>query len=383
MNRSDTEHRILICAPRGRDAPLMADTLQKSGITSTVVASMEELCREIAYGVGGVILTEEALNNGALAQLKFALAMQEPWSDLPIIILTSGGLAGTERTLVTVEKLERGANMTLLERPLRSVTLVSAIHVALRNRMCQYEIRSMTADLERRVAQRTSELQRLIDEAVGFSYTISHDLRSPLRTIVSTSKILLEDYSGSLPTDAKEELVRQAEAANSLAQLIDDLLRLSRLAREEMHAGKIDISRMASDIVSKIPAGLGALCTYTIQPKMDGYGDPTLVRIALVNLIQNACKFSPDGGGISVGQASDGSYFVKDEGIGFEQKYEHKMFLPFERLVTAQQFPGTGIGLANVKRIIERHGGRTWAVSSGTNKGSSVHFTLPNQETHR
>lgn len=383
MKRSDTEHRILICAPRGRDAPLMADTLLKNGIASAVVASMEELCHEISYGVGAVILTEEALNNGALAQLKFALALQEPWSDLPIIILTSGGLAGTERTLATIEKLERGANMTLLERPLRSVTLVSAIHVSLRNRMCQYEIRSMTADLERRVAQRTCELQRLIDEAVGFSYTISHDLRSPLRTIVSTSKILLEDYSGALPSDAKEELVRQAEAANSLAQLIDDLLRLSRLAREEMHAGKIDISRMASEIVAKIPASIGAPYTYTIQPKMDGYGDATLVRIALLNLIQNACKFSPKGGGISVGQDSDGSYFVKDEGIGFEQKYEHKMFLPFERLVTTDQFPGTGIGLANVKRIIERHGGRAWAVSSGPNKGSSVHFTLPSQETHR
>jgi signal transduction histidine kinase len=374
------EVRILICAPRGRDAPLIAETLHKSGIDSMTVASMEELCLEAEQGVGAVILTEEALNNGALAQLKFALASQEPWSDLPIVVLTSGGLEGTERTLMTVERLDRGANMTLIERPLRVVTLVSVVHAALRTRKCQYEMRAMTGDLERRVVQRTADLQRLIDEAAGFSYTISHDLRSPLRTVVATSNILLEDFSEVLPQRAKEELVRQADAANTLAQLIDDLLHLSRLAREEMHNGKLDLSKMAAEIVAKMPTGPGAPCKFEIQPKMDGYGDATLVRLALLNLLQNACKFSPKGGDVSVGQLPDGSYFVKDEGIGFDQKYERKMFLPFERLVTTAEFPGTGIGLANVKRIIERHGGRAWAESAGANKGSCLHFTLPSSE---
>jgi signal transduction histidine kinase len=146
-----------------------------------------------------------------------------------------------------------------------------------------------------------------------------------------------------------------------------------------MHTARVDITRMVTEIVTKMSSASEAKRTFDVQPGMDGYGDPTLLRIALFNLIQNACKFSPKGGDITVGQAADGSYFVKDEGIGFEQKYEKKMFLPFERLVTAAQFPGTGIGLANVKRIIERHGGRAWAESPGPGKGSCLRFTLPAQ----
>lgn len=356
----------------------MAEALSKSGIASFPACDVAHLCEELANGAGALLLTEEALNRDSLAELSLALQQQEPWSDIPIIILTGGGSEGTDRTWRMLRALEPVANVSLLERPLRSMTLTSAVQVALRSRRRQYEVRSMQAELERRVAERTAELRRLIKEAEGFSYTISHDLRSPLRSIVSTSKILLEDYGSMLPSGAVEELERQSRAASNLAQLIDDLLRLSRLAREEMHPVEFDFSKTAQEVVAQVCLDYSeSKCTFEVEGGLRAHGDPTLVRFALLNLIQNACKFSPDGGRIRVGRADDESFYVRDEGIGFDPKYAEKMFLPFERLVTASEFPGTGIGLANVKRIIERHGGKLWAHTEGLGKGAAFHFTLP------
>jgi signal transduction histidine kinase len=374
---TDIELRVLICAPRGRDALLVAKILSQSGIGSKEVSSPTELFCSLQEGAGALIITEEALTTSALIQLRLALAEQPPWSDLPVIILTSGGNEGSERTWNTVRRLDQGANMSLLERPLRTVTLLSAVHVALRSRHRQYEVRSMTAELERRVEERTEELQRLIKEAEGFSYTISHDLRAPLRAIVATSHILREDYAPLLPPEAREELNRQAASANSLAQLIDDLLRLSRLSREQMRTEEIDFSRIAEQVVSQVSTPEGPMCTFQIQPGLKAYGDSTLVQFALLNLIQNACKFSPAGGVVKIGKAPNGAYFVCDEGIGFDPKYVQKIFMPFERLVTTYEFPGTGIGLANVKRIVERHGGEVWAESDGPGRGACFRFTLP------
>jgi signal transduction histidine kinase len=378
----NVESRVLICAPRGRDASLIAETLCRESIPSQAVPSIEILCGEIRVGVGAIIVTEEALTSAGLAEMRLVLADQDPWSDLPIIILTSGGDEGTDRTWAIIKKLEQGTNMSLLERPLRSFTLVSAVDVALRARRRQYLVRTMTMELEKRVAERTVELERLSDEAAGFSYTISHDLRSPLRAIVATSKILIEDYSHLLPASAIAELNRQSEAANSLAQLIDDLLHLSRLSREQMKSEKVDLSRLAEQVAHQLADDTRHhQCKFDIQPNVEAYADPTLLRFAMLNMMQNSCKFSPNGGTVRIGQSSDGTYFVQDHGIGFDQKYESKIFLPFERLVTSQEFQGTGIGLANVKRIIERHGGRVWAESEGPGKGACFRFTLPCPKT--
>lgn len=356
---------------------MIGAALAKSGIAAEPLTEIPVLCQELARGAGAVILTEESLNPAALGLLSLALQQQEPWSDIPVIILTGDGERDAERTWVTLRALEPMANVSLLERPLRSITLVSAVQVALRSRQRQYEVRSMNAELERRVAERTAELQRLIHEAEGFSYTISHDLRAPLRSIVSTSKILLEDFGPQLPQAAKEELNRQSRAASNLAQLIDDLLRLSRLAREEMHPVDFDLSHVANDVVGQLFLEFPeSPCTFEVQGGMTAHGDPTLVRFVLLNLLQNACKFSPKGGRIVVGQCEDGSFYVRDQGIGFDPQYAHKMYLPFERLVNSSEFPGTGIGLANVKRIIERHNGSVWATSEGVGKGATFYFTL-------
>jgi len=369
------EDRILICAPFGRDAALISDTLSKEGICAQTVDNIFLLCKEIECGAAAAVISEESLNREGILRLSLALQDQEPWSDLPIIILTTGG--DGQRTWISLRTLDNIANVTLLERPLRPVTLVSAVQVSLRSRRRQYQMRSMNAELEHRVAERTAELRRLIEEAEGFSYTISHDLRGPLRAIVSSSHILLEDFGDRLPPAAKDELKIQERAANNMAALIDDLLHLSRLSREKLRAEDLDLSGMVTDLARQLARdGQTALCDFDIQEEVTGKGDPTLIRIALLNLLQNACKFSSGHGKVCFGRRSDGSYFVRDDGIGFDQKYAEKMFLPFERLVTSAEYPGTGIGLANVRRIIERHGGKVWAESAGANQGASFYFTL-------
>ena len=202
-------------------------------------------------GPGALILTEEALL-GAVDHLAKTVAEQEPWSDIPIFILTTGGELHGERTWELVRSLDPVGNVTLLERPLRSLTLIRAVEVGLRARARQYEMRALQRELESRVLARTAELKRLNEEAEGFSYTISHDLRSPLRAIIGTCGILKADFKDSLPPEAVEQLNRQSEAATRMANLIDDLLKLSRLSREEMRPQEIDFSAMAEQISSDI-----------------------------------------------------------------------------------------------------------------------------------
>jgi signal transduction histidine kinase len=374
--RRQIEHRVLICAPTGRDARLIADTLDRHGIGAEVMADLTSLSEGIREGAGAIIVTEEALLGPARDALMRVVATQEAWSDLPVIILTTGGEARANRTWELVQRLEHVGNVNLLERPLRSMTLLSAVRVALRSRRRQYEVRALHEQLERRVMERTAELERLNMEAEGFNYSISHDLRTPLRTINATSQMLLGEYGDKLPENARFLLERQALAANRLAGLIDDLLHLSRLSRQEIRAQSFDLTALANEVLQEMRnQGTHPRCTFNVEPGMKACGDPLLVRFVLLNLLENACKFSPEGGHINIGQHDNNAFFVRDEGIGFDQQYVQKIFLPFERLVTDSEFPGSGIGLANVRRIVERHGGRVWAESE-LGKGATFFFTL-------
>ena len=237
------------------------------------------------------------------------------------------------------------------------------------------------AELERRVQARTAELAAANEEMEGFTYSVSHDLRAPVRNIIATSRILQQDFGEALPPQAAELLEGQARSANRLGELIDELLRLSRLGRYQMSREQVDLSALASDVVEELKTRWPCeSMTFKIARNLHAIGDPTLLRLVLENLIENACKFSPKGGCIEVGsQAPVGPspmvFFVRDEGVGFDMKYAHKLFLPFERLVKDEEFPGTGIGLANVERIVRRHGGRVWAQSE-LGRGSTFFFTL-------
>lgn len=210
-------------------------------------------------------------------------------------------------------------------------------------------------ELERRVQERTRELE-------GFLYTVSHDFRAPLRAIMSASMILLEDYGDNLDREGQSELKRQSAAAKKLGVLMDDLLRLSRLSRQEMRTEEVDVTAICREVASEVASRVNHGTEIVVEDGLSAKADPSLMRLLLQNLLENAAKFrrTDEPARIHVG-ASDGAIYVRDEGIGFPQEKAEKIFGPFERLHSDAEYPGTGVGLANVKRIVDRHGGRVWA----------------------
>jgi PAS domain S-box-containing protein len=231
-------------------------------------------------------------------------------------------------------------------------------------------------ELELRVAERTAELEAAYREMESFNYSIAHDLRGPLRGIAANSAMLLEDAGHKLDEDEREYLRSQQRAAKKLSRLIDDILLLSRLGRQEFVRTDVDVSALAEEVLSEISSAYPRI-TFTIQEGLHAKGDPSSIKLLLHNLIGNACKYSPDGGRVIFGRTDDMDrpFFVKDEGIGFDMAYEKKLYTPFERLHREEEFPGSGIGLASVRRIVERHGGRVWAESS-PGQGACFYFTL-------
>jgi PAS domain S-box-containing protein len=239
-----------------------------------------------------------------------------------------------------------------------------------------HALHMINEELEERVKLRTHELTAANEEMEAFTYSVSHDLRAPLRAIMSTSQILIEDHAEELSAEVVKLLQRQSRAAHRMAALIDDLLKLSRLGRTQMHPREFSFSELAQGVAAEVAAHVNVNFEIAIMEEVTSYGDAELVRILLTNLIENAVKFRrPDmGPSVAVGRTPDG-YFVKDNGMGFDTRFADRVFLPFERLVRDDEVPGTGIGLANVRRVVERHGGKVW-VESAPGEGSTFWFTL-------
>ena len=215
----------------------------------------------------------------------------------------------------------------------------------------------------------------------AFSYSVSHDLRAPLRSLDGFSQALMEDCADKLDAEGQDNLQRIRKASQRMGQLIDDLLNLSRLTRVEMTRQTVDLSKIARDVADELRAGdpqRGA--SFVIAEGLAAEADPRLLRIALTNLLSNAWKFTakrPDAR-IEFGCAGENgskAFFVRDNGVGFDMAYAGKLFGAFQRLHAMNDFPGTGIGLVTVQRIIHRHGGRIWA-DSVLEAGATFHFTL-------
>lgn len=251
------------------------------------------------------------------------------------------------------------------------------------------EIRSLNEDLERRVAERTIELSAVNRELEAFTYSVSHDLRAPLRRIMGFSQALIEDSASTLDEQGHDYLTRIFTASENMNNLIDDLLKLSRLTTDELHREIVGLSEMAAETVRDLSLSEPERqIEIDVFPNIIAYGDKRLLRIVLENLLENAWKFSKKEKvtKIVVGtevehpllKKGDGqrTYFVRDNGIGFDMKYAQKIFGVFQRFHKDSDFEGTGIGLATVQRIITRHGGRVWAESE-RGKGTSLYFSLP------
>lgn len=248
--------------------------------------------------------------------------------------------------------------------------------IAYENAMLYRQLRVANEELERKVRERTADLQASVEALKGFTYHVSHDLRAPLRAIISTSRMVQDDFGAALPAEAQKLLDRQADAARRLGNLIDDLLRLSRLSHEELTRQSVDLTELAHEVTDEAMVSHPETAVrVAIQEGLEVEADPRLFRLALLNLVENAIKYSPHGGTVEVGRRPDGVYFVSDEGIGIEPQYLERIFEPFQRLHRDDQFGGTGIGLANVRQVIERHGGRVWAESQ-PEKGTRFLFEL-------
>lgn len=242
-------------------------------------------------------------------------------------------------------------------------------------------VRTLNAELEQRVVERTAQLEASNKELESFSYSVSHDLRAPLRGIDGFSQMLLEDYEHRLDQTGKDYLGRIRAACKRMGLLIDDLLNLSRLARSEMRVVKADLSMLARQIAEDLKnAEPERRVEFVIADGLIALGDMRLLGILLENLLGNAWKYSArqPRAVIEFGLTQrDGAaaFFVRDNGVGFDMAYVGKLFKPFQRLHSIEDFPGTGIGLALVQRIIQRHTGRVWAEGE-VGKGAVFYFTL-------
>jgi light-regulated signal transduction histidine kinase (bacteriophytochrome) len=248
------------------------------------------------------------------------------------------------------------------------------------------QILKLNAELEQRVTERTRQLEAANKELEAFSYSVSHDLRAPLRGIDGFSQILLKKYAGQLDATGSDYLQRIRNASTRMGELIEDLLKLSRVSRAKVAIEKVDLTPIAKSILSELADRDPQRRVATeVQDGVEVGGDPRLLRVALENLLGNAWKFTGkrDASRIAFGvreQDGEQAVFVEDNGAGFDMKYAHKLFGAFQRLHGAAEFEGTGIGLATVQRIINLHGGRIWADST-PGKGATFYFVIPRAHT--
>lgn len=509
------DERLLILAPLGRDADLIAELAATQGMSAKVCPCAQEFCREFRKGVGVAILTEEAFYLPEKDAIFNEVPHQPDWSDVPWIVFVSKADADS-RLRKTIELMRPLRNVSVIERPVRPSVTASVFEAALRDRRRQYsvrdsiralqdsqaalaasqerlrasqaaanaatwdwdlvageihwsdayealfhstgarptsfgqwvqaaahendvdnlwgalmrgverrevyvafrvadglrwilmtgrvvadkdgkpsrlagiaidiserkrheeELRRLNEGLEKRVEERTQSLREKNQELEGFTYSISHDMRAPLRSMVAHAYIVLEDYGPHIPTEAREHLERLANSAKHMAQLVDDLLQYARLGKHEVRRRDFDLSELATSVILSVAEQCDFRVSFKVEEGILAHGDRELVRLVLQNIIENACKYRRGEPMIEVGtiQMSTGPVlFVKDNGIGFDNRYAQRMFRPFERLHREEEYAGTGIGLANVKRIIDRHGGRIWAEGQ-PGEGATFYFTL-------
>ncbi len=231
------------------------------------------------------------------------------------------------------------------------------------------------------VRLKVRELAEVNQELDAYSYAVSHDLRAPVRAVAGFSHLLRTEHGDTLDEDGRELVANVEQAARRMARLIDDLLYLSRAVRAPISKESVDLSSLADEVVARCRRdNPDSSLIVSIQPEMRVQGDSRLIRLALDNLISNAWKFTAhkDSPRIDIGSETTGDgtrFFVRDNGVGFDMIYAGKLFEPFSRLHSAETYPGTGIGLTTVKRVIERHGGKVW-VEAEHQRGACFYFTL-------
>jgi light-regulated signal transduction histidine kinase (bacteriophytochrome) len=244
------------------------------------------------------------------------------------------------------------------------------------------ELRRHREHLEVMVAERTTELQEVNRELEAFSYSVSHDLRAPLRSIDAFARMIEEDYAERLDDEGRRLLQVIRDSAHDMGQLISDLLAFSRLSRKDLKVWRIGMSELVADARRQVEqAETGRAIRWNLGELPPAFGDEAMIREVLINLLANAVKFTRPRLEAAIGisgrvEGNDVVYSVTDNGVGFDMAYKDKLFCIFQRLHATTEFEGTGIGLALVQRIVQRHGGQVWAEGK-VNEGATFYFTLP------
>jgi signal transduction histidine kinase len=366
---------VLVMAPIGADAANIHAVLRRAGLTPRICRTIPEVEAGLAGECGAIVLTEEALTAELKVVLGHFFERQPAWSDIPVVLISSIGASNTG--LVVAAKL-RGPRrtITLLERPLRSMTLLATLQTLLAARHRQYEIRdllderdALLSSLESRVAERTAELQRMVEEMEAFSYSVSHDLRSPLRSLAGFAEALQEDYAEALPAGAQVYCDKIVRAARRMDNLTQDVLAYTRVTRCEMEITSIDLDSLLSEVIEQYPMLVSSAGSIRIHhPLGCAKGHvPSLIQ-CFSNLLGNAVKFVPEGRSphVDVRSTAEGHrrrVWVKDNGIGIDPADHARIFRMFER-AAGKKVPGTGIGLAIVKKAVERMGGSVGVIST-------------------
>jgi light-regulated signal transduction histidine kinase (bacteriophytochrome) len=296
-------------------------------------------------------------------------------------IFSSHGLLG-------VLRIDWGAPRVISHEEMEIVNEVaSQISIAIEQSRLREETRRHADELESMIRIRTTQLETANKEMEAFTYSVSHDLRAPLRAIDGFSRFIEEDYAKSLDSEGKRLLGVIRYNTVKMDKLITDLLNLSRITRGELRKSSINMEKLVKEVCTELETDAGESgCSVKVGRIPATDGDPSLLRQVWLNLVGNAIKYSSKSPirRFEIGSVTeDGSqvYYIKDEGAGFEPEYASKLFTPFHRLHKSEEFDGTGIGLAIVQRIVARHGGWVRAESPGKGKGATFYFSIPGKES--
>lgn len=376
MSRTNPEH-VLVHAPLGRDAAMVCQFLQNAGVSTIRCSTVEDVCAQIEEYTGAVFISDESLTAANISALVDVLNTQPPWSDLPVIVTTSGG----EATLASRRRLDLLAplgNFSLLERPLRTVTLVSAVKAALRARRRQYQLREHVAERERLV----QELKRSNEDLTQFAHVVSHDLQAPVRVVKTFSELLARRYRTQIDKTADEFIDTIQDGASTMEALIRTLLAYTTVGQGPLSRKRVCLGSVVDAVITMLQPTIDerrAAVSYVDLPAV--HGDRVLLQQLIQNLVGNALKYVRDAAPrVNIAARVAGCEWVvsvQDNGPGIAPEHQESVFQPLKRL-HGSDISGTGLGLAVCRKIIERHGGRIW-VESRIGNGCTF-FTLPKVE---